>query len=122
MQLLWALGERFDALVACGMDGPALRAPGVQFIDLAHSLSNAEQVALYYQGVVDHARLHGQSFVSGCMDKSSVQSYNMQLAPICLSNNSAFWTVPQDTLIYPSNRFFVFGEGERYIQNLSILL
>jgi hypothetical protein len=96
-QLLWALGERFDTLVASAMDGQALLAPGVQMLDCIVPLSIAEEVALYYQGVVEHARIHGQTFVSGCMGKSSVQSYNMQLAPICLSNKSAFWTVPQAT-------------------------
>jgi hypothetical protein len=96
-QLLWALGGRFDTLVASAIDGEALLASGVQMLDSMVPLSIAEKVALYYQGVVQHAIIHGQTFVSGCMDKSSVQSFNMQLAPICLSNNSAFWTVPQAT-------------------------
>ena len=70
------------------------------------SRPQAEAVALYYPAVVDHAMLRDQTFVSGCMYKSSVQSFNIQSAPIFLSSHQAFWTVPHAALHFLRQAIF----------------
>ena len=100
MQTMWSLGHALDRLIIGALEGTAPLPVGCQVSPSSVTMSDSTLVALYHQGVVEHAKLKAKLFLSGCMDKSTVHSTNMQLAPFVTVDNIAWWATPQ---AYPPN-------------------
>ena len=100
LQFLWGLGLALDKRLA-GAVGRNTERTGAVLVSVSEQTVPQELlVALYHQGVAEMARLAGPRFLSGAVDKSRVHSYGLMNGAYALPDNTCFWAVPQDWLIF----------------------
>ena len=114
-QVLWQPDKRFDGLCATASTHGSVKSSSVSLERFVPEIPKRALVARYYEAVQDYTKTNAATFLSGCMDKSTVFSKSVQL----LSNHDQHkgWYVASSTsdpLSFQIDTISGLSSGARY--------